>query len=270
MRQRWTRRGRLRRTGRPNGVTWSSHGFVIKHDADMAAKDEEGSSPLHLASERGDLELALILAEQGADVTTKDKFGSTPLHRASERGDMELARLIKHGADATAQYKFRSTTLHQASEFGDMVLARLLIDHGADMAAQDVWGLTPLHRASTGGHVGLARLLVEYGVDTAIQDKEGWKHDPIRLLIERGAIVAAQDLGGSTPLHRASSGGHVELVQLLIERSTDREMLFICCHAMQNVIDNGFFGAQGNSVATMMVVAHWLRRRRTVRRYIGP
>jgi hypothetical protein len=43
----------------------------------------------------------------------------------------------------------------------------------------------------------------------------------VRLLIEHGADVTAQDKSLSTPLHLASSLGIPEIVQLLIERGAD-------------------------------------------------
>jgi ankyrin repeat protein len=41
------------------------------------------------------------------------------------------------------------------------------------------------------------------------------------ILIEHGADTAAQTKDGSTPLHWASSTGHVEVAQLLIEHGAD-------------------------------------------------
>jgi ankyrin repeat protein len=43
----------------------------------------------------------------------------------------------------------------------------------------------------------------------------------MRLLIEHGADVKAQDETHSTPLHMASSSGIPEIVQLLIEHGAD-------------------------------------------------
>jgi len=42
-----------------------------------------------------------------------------------------------------------------------------------------------------------------------------------QVLIEHGADVNAQDDNKSTPLHLASSGGHVELAQVLIEHGAN-------------------------------------------------
>jgi ankyrin repeat protein len=45
-----------------------------------------------------------MLIERGADVTAQNKDGQTPLHLASQMGQVDVARmLIERGADVTAQ-----------------------------------------------------------------------------------------------------------------------------------------------------------------------
>jgi ankyrin repeat protein len=58
--------------------------------------------------------------------------------------------------------------------------------------------MTPLHRASRYENV-----------------------EVVRMLIERGADVSAQNKEGGTPLHQASQNGSVGVVRMLLERSTN-------------------------------------------------
>jgi ankyrin repeat protein len=51
-----------------------------------SAQDKDGWSPLHRASDEGDVELARVLLERGVDATAQDNDGWTPLHRASDGG----------------------------------------------------------------------------------------------------------------------------------------------------------------------------------------
>jgi len=140
--------------------------LLIEHGADATAQNKDGTTPLHRASERGDVDVARLLIEHGADATAQGMHGRTPLHRASERGDVDVARLlIEHGADATSQNKDGTTPLHWASERGHVDVARLLIEHGADATAQSKYGSTPLYLAFKRGYVDLARLLIEHGAD---------------------------------------------------------------------------------------------------------
>ena len=194
---------------------------------------DDQSTPLHLASRGGHVEVAKVLvgSEHSANVTVRDKEGSTPLHEAST---VEMSRfLIEHGADATARDKRGSPPLHFAVKPENVDLARFLIEHGADVTAGDKYGMTPLHIVSQYRNVDLAMLLLEYGADVSAKDKFGrtplllasydysGNIDFARLLVEHGADVKAQDNHGSTPLHVASLYGDLELARFLIEHGAD-------------------------------------------------
>ena len=57
--------------------------LLIEQGADVTAQDENGSTPLHLASTSGILEIVWLLLECGACATARDESGKTPLHLAS-------------------------------------------------------------------------------------------------------------------------------------------------------------------------------------------
>ena len=57
--------------------------LLIEHGMAVTAKDEDLSTPLHLASSSGIPEIVRVLIESGADVTDKDGSNRTPLHLAS-------------------------------------------------------------------------------------------------------------------------------------------------------------------------------------------
>jgi ankyrin repeat protein len=88
----------------------------------------------HLASERGQVDVARMLIERGADVTAQNDDGRTPLHLASYRGQVDIARmLIERGADLAAQDNDGDTSLHVVSERGQVDVVHMLIEHGADV-----------------------------------------------------------------------------------------------------------------------------------------
>jgi ankyrin repeat protein len=87
--------------------------MLLEKGADPTAQDKDGKTPLHFASEWGNVEDIQMLLERGADPTTQDKDGKTPLHSASEKGDVEnIQMLLERGADPTAKDKDSKTPLH--------------------------------------------------------------------------------------------------------------------------------------------------------------
>ena len=74
--------------------------------AEVDAETTTDRTPLHLASERGNVEAVWLLAEHGADLDTQDRKGRTPLHRAAYEGRLEAAEvLIVLGADRRPRTK---------------------------------------------------------------------------------------------------------------------------------------------------------------------
>jgi ankyrin repeat protein len=182
--------------------------LLPKSGAHINARDMDGSSPLHYASFKGDLEIVCQLLEHGADVKARTTDGSTPLHEASACGALKVVRLLlERGADIKARAKDGSTPLHNASSprYGlpwrkePMMVVALLLEHGADVNAREQDGVTPLHK-------------------TSFDDNES---KVVRLLLERGADVKARAKDGSTPLHEASLGKALEAATLLLQHGAD-------------------------------------------------
>jgi ankyrin repeat protein len=84
---------------------WNSLGCSSERGAYMNAKDNDKSTPLHLALSSGHVEFARALVEHGADVNAKDNYLFTPLHLAFSRGYVEFAwLLVEHGANENDAY----------------------------------------------------------------------------------------------------------------------------------------------------------------------
>ena len=219
----------LRRTPLHYAALWDLHSIVEplvnEHSQDVNSRDFTYSTPLHLASEFGSLEVARMLIERGASVSTWNNDGQTPLHLASQAGRLEVVRmLIDHGAGVSTRNKDGQTSLHLVS-LGNWVpyldsgessypeVARMLIERGADVSAQDKDGQPPLHLALQAGQLEVTHMLIELGagVSTWNKDSETPLHlasqagevEIARMLIERGASVSAQNKDGHTPLHLA-------------------------------------------------------------------
>ena len=239
----WKRNRRAERPLPPHGTAlhyaalWGLHFIVeflvIEHSQDVNSRAfANRATPLHLASQRGQLKAARTLIENGANVMAQNEDGETPLHLASQGGQVEVVRmLIYHGADVTAQSKDGVAALHLASQRGQLKAARMLLEHGADATAQNKDGVTPLHLASQGGQLEVVCMLIEHGVDVTAPNKDGdtllhlasqrGQLEVARILIEHGADATTQNKDGVTPLHLASQGEQVEVIHMLIENGAD-------------------------------------------------
>jgi len=201
--------------------------LATDYPKDVNSQSFDGAStPLHLTSSRGHVDVARMLVERGADVSVQAEYGRTALHLALFGGHVDVARmLVERGADVSVQAEDGWTALHLALSGGHVDVARMLVERGADVSVQAKYGRTALHLASSGGHVDVARMLVERGADVSVQDEYGWTAlhlasigghvDVARMLVERGADVSVQADDGRTALHLASIGGHVDVAQML-------------------------------------------------------
>ena len=143
--------------------------LLIKHGADVDARDQSQSTPLHLASSRRDAETVQLLIEHRADVHARDESHSTPLHMASSspywhcRGPI-IRLLIEHGASVNACDKNHQTLLHYLTscKYPMTDSLRLLLEKGADVDAVDDKGLTPFQIASAKRHHEIAQLMLDH------------------------------------------------------------------------------------------------------------
>jgi ankyrin repeat protein len=89
-------------------------------------------------------------------------IGTTPLHIASVRGETDIAMLlIQRGADVNARAgEAQTLPLHGAAACGHIAVARALVDAGADLRSRDrAFESTPEEWARFFGHLELAALL---------------------------------------------------------------------------------------------------------------
>jgi ankyrin repeat protein len=105
---------------------------LLENNADVNAQGPDGSTPLHLASDKGQLEIARLVLQYGATVDCQDREDRTPLHNASLSGHLDVVRLLLHsGAALEGRNSLQNTPLASASSEGDVNVSRFLIEQGA-------------------------------------------------------------------------------------------------------------------------------------------
>ena len=109
--------------------------------------NDDGYSPLVLASYRGNNEVAKFLIEIGSDLNGNSKMG-TPLMAAIFKGNNEIAKiLIDKKADVTIADANETTALIYATNFKNYEIVHLLILAGADYNKKDSKGSSALDYA---------------------------------------------------------------------------------------------------------------------------
>jgi ankyrin repeat protein len=259
--------------------------LASRRPQDVHHQDSDNSTPLHLASRAGHIEVARSLVEHGADAKAQDNNGWTALHFSVQAGRVDLSRLLlEHGADATVYYSDRTTLLHAVVPGGSVDLVRLLVEHGADVTAQDEDKWTPLHLSVRHRRMDLIYLLLEHGADVTAQgqDRSTPLHlavledlavregslDFTRLLVGHGADVTAKDEQGSTPLHLAVREGCVELARFLVEHGADATALGAISEIV--VIDRFLVGHGVDMVAHRNAAAPAAHNGASIERYHHP
>ncbi|EHK41615.1 putative ankyrin repeat protein [Trichoderma atroviride IMI 206040] len=198
-------------------------------------------SGLCLASFFGLEGIVTMLLEDGQNVNAKNEDDWTALHIAATRGHAAIVQLlIDKGASVNAvtdvpdNETSRATALHWAARSGHENVLDILLNNGADIDLRTGDGETALHWAAGKGHVGAIALLLNRGADLEAKSVHGFtplctaarsgQEAGVMVLIERGADLSVTTEGDSL-LHFAAKGRNVEIVQLLLDKGFDVNLI---------------------------------------------
>jgi ankyrin repeat protein len=166
-----------------------------------------GDTPLHIACQLENKDIALLLIQAGANPTLKNKNDQTPfdlvknetlkanlqdqynltlaLFQAVQNNSLPeikqiLDRLPPNQVSIIVNSRTNpessgqgETPLHIAVKNGNREIVKFLLDNGADVNAGDKYEATPLHFACRNGDGYIARMLVEFGGDLTIKAIDG-------------------------------------------------------------------------------------------------
>ncbi len=203
---------------------------LLQRKADVNAPQADGTTALHWAVSRDDLDTAELLIRAGADVSAANRAGATPLQLATQNGNARMiGTLIDAGADSNAPLTAHGdTVLMMAARTGKPEAIQMLLDRGAHVNAKETWGgTTALMWAVAEGHVAAAKRLVERGADVNARSHyvpagngRGFEGRlPVDAKPDRVAEGYAS--GWLTPLMMAAREGDRESARLLVEAGAD-------------------------------------------------
>ncbi|KAL8194885.1 UNVERIFIED_CONTAM: hypothetical protein K2H54_037571, partial [Gekko kuhli] len=116
-----------------------------------------------------------LLVSKGAVVNATDYHGSTPLHLACQKGYQNVTLLLLHyKASTDIQDNNGNTALHLACTYGheDCVKALVYYDvHSCKLDIGNEKGDTPLHIAARWGYQGIIEVLLQNGASPDIQNR---------------------------------------------------------------------------------------------------
>eukprot|EP00752_Nemacystus_decipiens_P006973 g6255.t1 len=158
--------------GRLSAATLLLHTAEEEEEDDEGLVDRRyGSdeySALDLAARGGHADIFQMLVRHGADVNAKDSDGIGALYLAALNNQAAMVDLlVKAGAHvgAVAAGRQRRTALHAASAEGSSAAIKALSMHGASHALRDARNLTPLHLAARNGDTKTVNTLLAWGSD---------------------------------------------------------------------------------------------------------
>jgi ankyrin repeat protein/HEAT repeat protein len=123
--------------------------------------------------------------------------------------------LLESGANPNASNDNNMTAVQYAARGEDTKILKLLIDAGADVNSKDKHGRSPLVEAVGNHNSAAVKLLLSNGAkpDDIALSQACWlgRREAVMLLLDAGA-------NPSSGIPRASQGGHLNLLKLLVER----------------------------------------------------
>ncbi|CAH1112486.1 unnamed protein product [Psylliodes chrysocephalus] len=210
----------------------------------------------------GDKKEVLELLHKGADINTANVDGLTALHQACIDDNLDMVEfLVENGADVNRGDNEGWTPLHATASCGFLSIAKYLIEKGAHVAAVNNDGQLAIDIAECQKMEELLKEEInERGIDCEaarneeelimLRDAKDWLatksplvnvphpkngatplhvacakgySDVIKILLQSGADIDAQDVDGWSPLHAAAHWGQKEVCQILAENLADME-----------------------------------------------
>jgi uncharacterized protein len=198
---------------------------LLLHKVDVNAAQGDGSTALHWAAFRDDLEMAQFLIAAGANVKATTRLGGlTPIFMASKNGSAAMIELLlKAGADANSTDSHGTTPLMFAAGAGSTDAVKVLLDHGADVNAKETtWGQTALMFAASLNRAEAVTMLIAHGADPKVTAKVASLGD-YKIPGDKDSVRenAPAAMGGMTALHYAAREGHMDAVRALLDGGAD-------------------------------------------------
>ena len=199
--------------------------LIEHHGCDPSCKDDEGITPLHLASEQGDVDIVFYLSNEAhcdnCSILTKNVYNNTPLNVAASHGHLDVVKFLIEDLhwDPNIRGQSDMTPLHSSLRNGHFEVAMYLISlPSCDVTAKVHRSYNPptdpLHFAVETQNLEIISYLCNTRrLDPSLQpDKE--------MLLDAARDLAVLEFlkNYTDPLHYAAVYGDLETVKHYVER----------------------------------------------------
>jgi uncharacterized protein len=189
---------------------------LIQKKVDVNAPEPDGTTALHWASYRDDVESADLLLRAGAKPNAANDLGVTPLWPASENGSSAMVkRLLQGGANPNAALLSGETPLMVGARSGYPDVVGQLLAKGANPNAHGTRGQTALMWAVAQKHPEVVKVLLAHHADLNLKS-DVWSE--VMAVPPHGYLPynKAVPHGGETAMMFAARVGDLDSAKLLV------------------------------------------------------
>ncbi len=205
--------------------------YLLKSGSFVDARDSAGSTPLYQATETGQLDLIRILVIADADILARNAAGDMPLLASLKKGQAVVREILGQASMKRADSEGKTALRILVDSRASPDILALALKGGADPDARDRYSMTPLHAAMLQKDYQTAIVLLTAHADPFAKTYQGLTPFGMAMSDQASikdfvtsAGVSVTDTAGESFLHYAVRAGKPEIVKLILDLGTDKNI----------------------------------------------